>query len=182
MAYEIWTKANERVVIDNDPDSESPREWQSENNTLVAICRRYKIGDREPNSDDELETVRADETLAVLPVYMYDHSGIALNTKPFSCPWDSGMIGYIFEKIGENETREQVEQRLAGDIETYSQYLNGEVFWFKREKKNECETCSHVTWEHIDSCCGFIGAFDESGLYEAAFPEGKEGWELSNDH
>lgn len=32
----------------------------------------------------------------VLPLYLYDHSGLAMNTTGFSCPWDSGKVGIIF--------------------------------------------------------------------------------------
>lgn len=38
----------------------------------------------------------ADETHCILPVYMYDHSGLTINTTGFSCPWDSGLLGWIY--------------------------------------------------------------------------------------
>ena len=28
-----------------------------------------------------------------LPLYLFDHSGITMNTSGFSCPWDSGQVG-----------------------------------------------------------------------------------------
>ena len=31
-----------------------------------------------------------------LPLYLFDHSGITMNTSGFSCPWDSGQVGWIF--------------------------------------------------------------------------------------
>jgi len=30
------------------------------------------------------------------PVYAYIHGGMILSLKPFSCPWDSGLTGYIW--------------------------------------------------------------------------------------
>lgn len=31
---------------------------------------------------------------SVVPVYAYSHGGVRLSTWPFSCPWDSGHIGF----------------------------------------------------------------------------------------
>ena len=31
-----------------------------------------------------------------LPLYLYDHSGITMNTGGFSCSWDSGQMGWIY--------------------------------------------------------------------------------------
>lgn len=174
--YETWLKDNERVVILYDEDAENPREYYSDRSTLVTKHRRYKLGDREPLSDTEYDERCNDEKLVVLPVYMYEHSGIALSTGPFSCPWDSGMVGFIYASIEKEQTHEEVAKQLAQEIEIYSKFLQGAVFYFKREIKKTCETCSHVTWEHVDSCGSFIGSPDESNLYEEAFPEGREGW------
>ena len=30
------------------------------------------------------------------PVYAYIHGGMELSLKPFDCPWDSGLTGYIW--------------------------------------------------------------------------------------
>lgn len=32
----------------------------------------------------------------MLPIYLYDHSGITISTSAFSCRWDSGLVGFIF--------------------------------------------------------------------------------------
>ena len=32
----------------------------------------------------------------MLPLYLYDHSGITMSISPFSCPWDSGQVGWIY--------------------------------------------------------------------------------------
>ena len=34
--------------------------------------------------------------MVILPLYLYDHSGITMNTCGFSCPWDSGQVGWIY--------------------------------------------------------------------------------------
>lgn len=37
-----------------------------------------------------------DEKVAMLPLFLYDHSGITMSTGPFHCPWDSGQVGFIY--------------------------------------------------------------------------------------
>ena len=43
-----------------------------------------------------------DNNAVMLPLSLFDHSGITMNTTGFSCPWDSGQVGWIYisyEKI-----------------------------------------------------------------------------------
>ena len=72
------------------------------------------------------------ENLCILPVYMYDHSGITLSTGPFSCPWDSGQVGFIYV-TKEKCDKEQVdfakaEDYLKGEIATLDQYVTGDIW------------------------------------------------------
>jgi len=73
-----------------------------------------------------------EENLCILPVYMYDHSGITINTKPFSCMWDSGQVGFIYatkehcNRLGVNFT--EAEKILEGEIQLLDQYLTGDVW------------------------------------------------------
>ena len=45
----------------------------------------------------------------VLPIYMYDHSGITISVNPFSCPWDSGQIGFIY--ISKEKARKEYSKK-----------------------------------------------------------------------
>jgi len=92
----------------------------------------------------------------VLPVYMYDHSGIALSTGPFGCMWDSGQIGWI---VCDNDTiksefggdRDKAEKALCSEIEVYSEYVGGNVYGYIVEERDGDD------WEEVDSCYGFYG-------------------------
>lgn len=42
------------------------------------------------------DLVRATDKYVILPLYLYDHSGITISTEPFSCPWDSWQVGWIY--------------------------------------------------------------------------------------
>lgn len=78
-----------------------------------------------------------------LPLYLYDHSGITMSTGKFSCPWDSGQVGFIFmtkaeclREWGKGGTRltpaikAKAESFMTGDVETYDQYLTGDVWGY----------------------------------------------------
>ncbi len=103
----------------------------------------------------------------ILPLYLYDHSGITMKTKPFGCPWDSGQVGWIYathEKIKEEFSSEhtggdweRAGQVLRDEVEIYDQFLTGDVYGFILEQEVTCECCGNVSEEHIDSCWGFYG-------------------------
>jgi hypothetical protein len=73
------------------------------------------------------------ENLVILPVYLLDHSGITISTSSFSCPWDSGQVGFIYvtkEKCMEEQVRfELAEDILKGEIQTLDTYLTGDVWY-----------------------------------------------------
>ena len=98
----------------------------------------------------------------VLPLYLYDHSGLTMNTTGFSCPWDSGQVGWIYvsneavlkEFGGETmtaDTRQKAEDLLRGEVEVYDAYLRGECYGFELYKNGELS----------DSCWGFMGNLED---------------------
>ena len=75
----------------------------------------------------------------ILPLYLYDHSNITMSTKPFSCPWDSGHVGYIYVSMddlrqeygsdySDKELRTKGKRILEDEVEEYAQYIRGDVF------------------------------------------------------
>ena len=103
----------------------------------------------------------------ILPLYLYDHSGISMNTTGFSCNWDSGRVGFIFiskkkmleeygGKIVTQKLKDRVTEYLKGEVETYDQYLTGDVYGYRVFKVETCDKgCEHE--EELDSCWGFYG-------------------------
>lgn len=163
-----------RIEIVYDQYCDSPREWDNLG-TIACWHRRYKLGDVQPDVEPGLyvDTVVGTENGVYLTVYAYIHSGIALSTKPFDCPWDSGRLGYIWcslEKarkewslrpdadwstklmasgeLPEESLGARVARVLRGEIETYSQYLGGECYGYRVLSPDG---------EEIDSCYGYIG-------------------------
>ena len=160
-----------KILQDNEPVN--PREWDNIG-TIICFHKKYSLGDTHDynfndfNSWEELKNrINKDQNVAViLPIYMYDHSGITIKTTPFSCPWDSGQIGFISiskEKVLNEfggckitkKLRERLTQQLIGEVETYDQYLAGDVYGYQITLNDE----------ELDSCWGYYGI--ESCINEA---------------
>jgi hypothetical protein len=132
----------------------------------------------------------------ILPLYLYDHSGITISTGAFPCPWDSGRVGYIYvskEKVFEenlgwidpklrksgdpkilndsNNWEHPTEDnwgkiatyRLESEVETYDDYLTGDVFGYQVHELDE----DGVSVDVVDSCWGYFSSNPErSGILD----------------
>jgi hypothetical protein len=121
----------------------------------VAYLRdtRYVLGTKAV-TQDEMDRIAEDiesGKLIGLPVYAYIHSGIALSTGKFSCPWDSGQSGFVYMKAEDAPSYGEPEAALRSMVETVGQILNGEVYGYEIVDEQG---------EHVDSCWGFVG-FDD---------------------
>lgn len=157
-----------RVYVDDDP--ENPRDANGMGQ-MFCFHRRYDLGGKEdvksrkdyaPENFSGWEEMRAKivkdhQPVAIFPVYLYDHSGLSLSTAPFSCPWDSGQVGYIFVTRDEvldryavkritAKIRQQVERALEAAIKEYSLYANGDCYAYEIYEGGEL----------VDSCSGFF--------------------------
>jgi len=102
---------------------------------------------------------KLEEIAVVLPLYLYDHSGITMNTGGLTCSWDSGQVGFIYatkEQIRKEfnvrhvtkKVREKAIKLLNGEVKTYDQYLTGDVLGYVvKDPEGYGE----------DSCWGFYG-------------------------
>ena len=160
------------LEIFQDDCNESPREWDNLGE-MVCSHRRYHLGDIQILTGTE-ESFDPSEHWGKdgfwLPLYLYDHSGVTMSTTPFSCHWDSGQVGWIGVSrakikeefiVAEGETEEQIRERalqcLRREVETYDQFLRGDVYGFRLLKKGEVE----------DSCWGFYGTnWKENGILD----------------
>ena len=98
-----------------------------------------------------------DREYVILPLYLYDHSGITISCSAFSCPWDSGQIGYIYCKSNkENLSAEHIERILRAEVSEYDLYLSGQCYGYTLYKDGE----------EIDTCGGFLGDIKENGILD----------------
>lgn len=114
-----------------------------------------------------------------LPCYLYDHSGITMSTGRFSCPWDSGQVGFIamakpdileaYCKPKGARLSTYLKQKayalLEAQVKEYDQYLTGDVYGYVVDRVD-----GEALDSMDDSCWGFFGL-------DYATTEGKEALE-----
>ena len=171
---------------------ESTREWDNLG-TMVAFHKRYNLGD-EHNYHNPSEWIsemlgeytiiqaqdealqKIEEDYIILPLYLYDHSGLVMSTASFvgraqHATWDSGQVGFIY--VSKDKVREEygwkyitkprvekIKESLAQEVKTYSDYLGGFVYGF---------TIRDSDGNYLDSTCGYYGLdYEASGLMDMA--------------
>lgn len=154
MNYKGYT-----ISIDNDMDPMNPRKEHCNVAKMVLFHKKYQLGDEHDYDYEDYhgweemkdEIIRIEEPVLISPVYMYDHSGITISHKPFSCPWDSGQIGFVFvtdEALKQaGLTSQDAERIIESELEIYDQYLRNEIYQYSIEKDGE----------FVDSLCGCYG-------------------------
>ena len=136
------------VEVFYDEYLESPREWYNLG-TMACSHSRYNLGDEKledlgGSAEEVDETLKEMDAVVVLPLYVYEHGGITMNTSGFSCPWDSGQVGIIYitrdtvkKELGWKRITaarmEKLREYLTGEVETFDQYLRGEVYGYSWE-------------------------------------------------
>ena len=175
------------VIRDECPTS--PRD--DDNVSILWGChKRYKIGDENPYPVTKFNGFNAfksqietdHDVLAILPVYMYDHSGVAYSTDrsyPFNDQWDAGQVGWIFATaetvkmiFGDTEvTQDRLVDILKSDLAAYEQWTNGNVYGFvlKTPPEDVCKHCGRFDEADMveDFCWGFYGSDpEENGMLD----------------
>lgn len=174
---ETFQVAGLTVRIIRDDDADNPRKEYDHCGTMVCWHSRYELGDEQPDYPpseffmrlmqerewdvhgksppddlpDEHVQRYINKHFYVLPLYLYDHSGLSMSTGSFSDPWDSGQVGWIY--LSEDKARaECIPDPLAllrSEVAAYDQYLTGDVWGYE---------VSDDTGIVLDSCWGYYGA------------------------
>lgn len=175
-------------------DDRTPNDPRDNENLARMVCghRRYRLGDSARTlgwtfrADDfrgwfdvESHLEIHEDALVVVPLYLYDHSGITMSTGRFSCPWDSGQVGFAYVT---NEAAKAAWPSLEGaalvdvarecieaEVREYDAYLRGDVYGYIIEDE---------TGRELDSCWGYYGhehakaaALDALHAFATARPE-----------
>lgn len=135
----------------------------SESSTILSnIC--YDLGiDYNDDTTEEQMINRIQKKAIFEPIYIYEHSSVALSTTPFNDRWDSGQVGwYLVDKNSleknfgyKKRTKkaiEQVEKRVSGLLDNMQAHINGDVYmWFIYDSEGEIlESCTeYYDIEHI---------------------------------
>jgi hypothetical protein len=165
-------------------------EFKTPHDFLVDLTFELYDGAEDLQRDDLEEKTTAELTTMVegkvfwLPLFIYDHSGITMSTRrvgQFTDRWDAGQVGWVYltkkkllEEIGnvpadpEGMTN-RANEVLEADVETYDEYLTGQVYGYVIETPED---------EHADSCWSFFGGIEyvrQEATSSAAFYEKKYG-------
>lgn len=173
---ERFTVKGLTVRIQRDEEASDPRKQFDHVGRMFCWHRRYELGDEQPDYPadefflrimqereaevhpkyppddlpDEHVQRYIDKHFHVLPLYLYDHSGLTMNTSGFSCGWDSGQVGWIVMSKDKAD-KEGIKDPLAClrmEVAEYDQYLRGDVYGYMIE---DADGVLH------DSCWGFYG-------------------------
>ena len=68
----------------------------------------------------------------IKPLFIYDHSMIALSTRDFRDPFDSGQVGWVYvtpERIRQHDlSPERAERIIEDEVTILQEYINGMVY------------------------------------------------------
>lgn len=149
----VVDKGNRRILvtIERDLDCACPVEDDGDIKIAYLSRSRHTLGTEalsQPEMDSVRDRIKSGE-LVGLPVYAYVHSGTALSTEPFTCPWDSGQSGFVY--CDADWAKNNLQDTLAVlklAVESYAEWLNGEAYGYILEDPSG---------KQLDSCWGFLG-------------------------
>lgn len=177
-------KTRVRLMSDWDGEMSNPREYMA-TEIVTPPLRRWNVATPDAEFQDQFDALyercggeafarymRIFHGIEVLPVYMYEHSAVALSVGSFvgraqHAEWDSGQIGWAYitpERIEETGITDY-EGAIATEVETLGQWMNGEVYGYIVEERRDYTKVYHdgdeseedYDWQETDSCWGFIG-------------------------
>ena len=160
-------------IVHDDGPTDGPHEWGNDCVLMSVHHRRYTNPAPECGRDPEATEDWAKDnqkTYAAFPLYMYDHGNtcyrVSEGGNPFSCPWDSGRVGFVFVKKSDFmrgkqwPSRKRLFKAAQSFCEEYTSWANGEVYGYivRDEDHNELDSC----WSFIGDIKYVIEAMDEA--------------------
>lgn len=144
---------------------------------LAWYAYKYKADEIEEETAEELmelgKKAIKEYNIISLPVYIYNHSGIAINTVGFRSAWDSNRTGFIYTDknrmkmyMCDKADAKEISDELRNEIEIFDNYLAGDTFVYKVSNKNG---------ETVNIVGGYYGSDD----IDIAIEDAKE--DIDND-
>lgn len=132
--------------------------FDKENGKYLSVNDIFDGETEEGESIEDAILRQNPEFLDVQPIYLYDHSGIAVSLGSFGDPWDSGVGAYAVItreqaeadapelKGNDDRLKDVADGWLKNEVDVYRKYLDGEVYGYVVEDGSGEET---------DSCWGY---------------------------
>ena len=177
-----------RYKLGDNHSFESPDEFMQ--HLYLDVIGKHWCDDHESdNWQDIYKELQKTDLVLIKQINLYDHSGITISTSsgyPYNDRWDSCCVGFIYVtkktifkecgSITEENWKDMADKYLEGEVETYDQYLRGDVYGYALTKKTihqeKCPHCGEVIREYddeeeVDSCWGFYGdCLEENGILD----------------
>lgn len=164
-----------RIEIFRDLNPPNPRN-DDNLGTMACFHRRYVLGDKHSLNVEELKAIIGRKDVISLPLFLYDHSRIAISTRSWvgrahHAEWDSGQVGYIYvdearvrseyqlydpSKKIHKDVIDKVLHILESEVQEYNLYLTGQCYGYVVSRAETCSACKHTEDIHLDSCWGFF--------------------------
>lgn len=128
-----------RILEDENPLS--PNEWGNDDCFIIYDHRQFCVERKDFDVQSVYEAFKAGEdydNYKLFPLFAHIHSGVSLSLVRGTDRWDTSFKGFVLVL----NTLEEPERRAQGIVETWNEYLDGEVYGFKTD---------------FDSCWGFYG-------------------------
>lgn len=194
---EYFIKTRGAKLIPGEEEDESDYYYEYESSYRGEKYTHYIDADSEMQREDGIASQMADELdlneklqlidetgeVAMLPISMYEHSGITiwLGSKDghFDSQWDCSSIGFAYiekstaekempqRKLDdgqENDWKKWAYDMMEGEMETYDQFVRGEVYGYMIEDENGEEGSD----TDLCGCWGFYGDDGKKDMIEEA--------------
>jgi len=152
---ETRTEGSRILEIRHDDDAVNPRDLD---NLGIMACAhgKYELGDVQIESRNQLDGLLRDAAVS-MPLFLYDHGGQRIDTRPNPDGWDTTEIGAIYttkerirEHLGRRASEKTIRKALRSELETYNSYLGGEVYRYTLY-----DSSGGGQPEEIESCGGY---------------------------
>jgi len=138
-----------RVIIDHDPDCESPCE--SDQFTLYSFCQRHSSF-KDPREIPDLKSKLKGKTAFMLSYFEHGDCVWSLQGEGSSCPWDSvytaGVLVWEGKPTDIGKTPAKRVKAARSFLKAYTDWANGHVYYWRVET---------LDGEEVNSCGGVIG-------------------------
>ena len=156
---------------------------------LDVTCKHW-IDDHDSDDwHDVYKELQETDLILIKQLNVYEHSGMTISTSngyPYNDRWDSYPVGFVYVTkktiflecagVTEENWKERADKYLEGEVETYDQYLRGDVYGFNLTKtvvhQQFCPHCGEVIGEYEeewqeDGCWGFYGdCLEDNGILD----------------
>ena len=165
------------IKIYEDTNAQSPEEEGDESLFLVGYHRNFTVTrdqivtqgqcraifTRDPDEDEKQTAKEFTKKYHVFGLEAYIHGGVVLALSRegnfVDRQWDVSQLGAVFVSRKEWKTADKARKAALGLIKYWNDTLSGNVYGYVVEDERG---------EHLDSCWGFYGDYEDSGILEEA--------------